>query len=216
VLRFSLELKCNICKNKKILHIGATDWPYTQEKLDSGNLLYAILDDVVESQIGIDLDQQTADFLNNKNYKNSKIEIFDMNKLSDFNTKVDIIIFGETIEHVVNPGIALENLKKAMHADTKLIITTPNAYALRNFINAIKGKEHQHFDHNVMFSYKTLVQLLGKCDLEVSDFIFTHLHEIEKIEGLNWKGRLDHKIQVFFAKRYPLLAPTIIVSAKLS
>jgi 2-polyprenyl-3-methyl-5-hydroxy-6-metoxy-1,4-benzoquinol methylase len=205
----------NTCKGKNILHIGAADWPYTQEKLDGGNLLYALLDNVVKSQVGIDLDKEAASLLNNKEFKNSRIEIFDMNKLNDFDVKVDVIIFGETIEHVVNPGTALENLKQVMGVNTELIITTPNAFALRNFINAIKGKEHQHFDHSVMFSYKTLVQLLGKCGLEVSDFIFTHLHDSENLNGLNWRGKIDHKIQVFFAKRYPLLAPAMVVKVKL-
>jgi D-alanyl-D-alanine carboxypeptidase len=48
----------NTCKGKNILHIGAADWPYTQEKLDGGNLLYALLDNVVKSQVGIDLDKE--------------------------------------------------------------------------------------------------------------------------------------------------------------
>lgn len=202
------------CKGKRVLHIGATDWPYTQEKLEQGNLLYSALDAVVASQIGIDLDEDSARVLNDLNFKNSHIEIFDMNKLNDFHATVDVIIFGETIEHVVNPGTALENLKQVMGNDTKLIITTPNAYALRNFINALKGKEHQHFDHSISFTYKTLTQLLGKCGFEVEDFIFTHLHDSENTSGLNWKGKIDHKIQVFLAKKYPLLAPAMVVKVK--
>ena len=203
------------CTGKSVLHIGATDWPHTEKKLSEGTLLYANLNEVVKSQVGIDLDKKTTDFLNDLNFKNSKVEIMDMNKIYDLNISVDIILFTETIEHVVNAGIALENLKKIMKTGTELIISTPNSYAVGNFFNAIKGREVQHPDHSLSFTHKTLLQLLHKCDLEVSEFLYTSLPKSkDSIDKLNWKGRVDWAVQKKLAKRFPVMAPTLLFVAK--
>ena len=45
----------------------------------------------------------------------------------DLNEKFDVIIAGDIIEHVSNQGLFLNNIKKHLKKDGKLIITTPNA-----------------------------------------------------------------------------------------
>ncbi len=50
----------------------------------------------------------------------------DMNELVGIDFVPDIIIFGETIEHVMNMKVIFDGLKKIMGKDTKLIISTPS------------------------------------------------------------------------------------------
>jgi len=40
--------------------------------------------------------------------------------------KFDIIVCGELIEHIENPGLMLDGIKRFMNDDRILIITTPN------------------------------------------------------------------------------------------
>jgi len=56
----------------------------------------------------------------------SEIVIGDMETYS-FNKEFDVIVAGDVIEHVKNQGLFLNNIKKHLKNDGKLIITTPNA-----------------------------------------------------------------------------------------
>jgi len=53
----------------------------------------------------------------------------------------------------MNLEIALTNLKKVMNENTLLIISTPNAFYIQNFVHAFFGFEYMHEDHKVLFSY---------------------------------------------------------------
>src|SRR6187549_2683007 len=46
------------CQDKRVLHIGFTDHPFTSERLASGELLHQRLKQVTSGLAGVDLDQQ--------------------------------------------------------------------------------------------------------------------------------------------------------------
>lgn len=204
-----------LCKEKKVLHIGPCDWPYTQEKIDRDILLYARIDDVCSEQLGLDIDQESIELLESKKYKKSRIIHHDMNEALDLDFIPDIIIFGETIEHLTNVGVAFDSLKKFMGPKTQMIISTPNAYAVNNFLNGFFGKEYQHPDHSVLFSQQTLTQMCNKNNLQV---LTTDFSVLDSALGrkLNLKGKvvgfITHKIGHIF----PMLAPTLLFTVQLS
>ncbi|MBO0181221.1 hypothetical protein J0682_30075, partial [Vibrio parahaemolyticus] len=73
----------------------------------------------------------------------------------------DVIVAGEIIEHLNNPGLFLSGVRRFMHRDSKLVITTINAYcAMRFFVYALRGRrginEFVHPDHVAYYSYSTL------------------------------------------------------------
>jgi len=204
----------NLVKEKKVLHIGATDWPYTEEKFNRGALLYVQLGPIVKEQLGIDLDADTIKFLEGKKIPNSRLIQLDMNKATDLNFDSDVIIFGETLEHLMNLEIALSNIKKNMNQSTQLMISVPNAVSFSSFVATLLGRENQHPDHSVAFTYKTLTQLLGKNDLEVIDFCFSFL-EPSAWNKLNWKGKVDYLIQKLMIKISPLFSPTLVCVVRL-
>ena len=86
------------CKDKAVLHLGATDAPYTKQKLEKDLLLHTHIQNVAKNVIGFDIDQDSIEFLSNKGIRN--IKYFDMNNLGDLNIDVDVIIFGEILEHL--------------------------------------------------------------------------------------------------------------------
>lgn len=196
------------CRNKRVLHIGPCDWPYTQKRLDENNLLYEKIDKVCEKQVGIDIDREGANFLNqSQSYPNSHIKIIDMNELHEFCEEVDVIIFGETLEHLTNAGVALNSLRELMQrTEAELIISVPNAYYIRNFIYAFFGKEYQHPDHSLAFTYKTLKQLLGKLNIEVCESYFSHLPAI----GMNLRGQIVFWVLYPFTTLSPMLASRLL------
>lgn len=204
----------NLCANKKVLHIGATDWPFTKERWERGDLLYLRIGETASSQLGIDLAQVESDFLNSKNVKNSKILVRDMNQLQELDFVPDVIIFGDTLEHLMNLETAISNLKKVMGKETALVITVPNALFFMNFVYALFKKEHQHPDHSVTFTFKTLTQLLAKNHLKVDDFYFTFLEISSDMKLLNYKGKIMHILVRIMTKFSPVFAETLMVVAK--
>ena len=200
------------CKGKKVLHLGATDWPYTKEKLDKDSLLFAKLDGIVKDQLGVDMDKEGMDFLNGKGFKNSRIIFANLDNLQNLDYKPDIVLFGETMEHLMNLENALGNIKKVMRADTELVLSVPNATNLPAFLFALFGHEHQHPDHKVAFTYKTITQLLVANGFELNDIKMTWL--IRYKEDLGWKGKLAYAIIFPVTRAFPLFAGNILVVAK--
>ena len=208
------EYILDLCKGKKVLHIGASDWPYTEQQLERGNLLYARIGEVASRQLGLDFDREASEFLNSKKIPNSEIIVADMNELQDLDFQPDVIVFGETMEHLMNLEVALSNMKRVMGDSTKLIISVPNAFHFINFVYAFFRREHQHPDHSVAFTYKTLTQLLGKNKLTVVDFRFTFLNSSSRLQHLNWKGKIMYFVERVIVRISPLFAETLLVVAE--
>ena len=169
-------------------------------------MLYLRIGETASSQLGIDLAQVESDFLNSKNVKNSKILVRDMNHLQELNFVPDVIIFGDTLVHLMNLETAISNLKKVMGKETALVITVPNALFFMNFVYALFKKEHQHPDHSVTFTFKTLTQLLAKNHLKVDDFYFTFLEISSDMKLLNYKGKIMHILVRIMTKFSPVFA----------
>ncbi len=194
----------NICRDKRVLHIGACDWPYTEEKFKKGELLHSKLSKVSNQVLGIDISTDSIKFLQDLGYQN--ITFFDMNDDQKLDFEPEIIIFGETIEHLTNLDNALSNLKKVMSANSELVISTPNAFYIMNFINSLRNVEKIHPDHKLMFSLQTLKNLLNSHSFIITDTTLTFLNRGKESR----KKKLFKKGISFF----PLLAETLVLRCK--
>jgi 2-polyprenyl-3-methyl-5-hydroxy-6-metoxy-1,4-benzoquinol methylase len=168
------------CQGKKVLHLGCTNYPYTSESLKNNDLLHFRLAEISGELYGFDFDQKGLDILSENGTKN--LYLADLEKLDevDLNETFDVIVAGEMIEHLSNVGLFLRGIKRFMHTETKLIITTINAYgALRFAIYALRGnggiKEFVHPDHVAYYSYSTLRLVISRENLEVKDFYFYNI-----------------------------------------
>lgn len=169
-------------KGKRVLHLGCTNAPYTQESIDNDTLLHSRLAEVAAELFGFDYDEKGLELLAQAGTKN--LFRTDLEKLDDvplFET-FDVIVAGEIIEHLSNPGLFLQGIKRFMNAETKLIITTINSYsALRFLIYFLRGKggsnEPVHPDHVAYYSYSTLGLVLQRAGLRISEFCFYDIGE---------------------------------------
>ncbi len=164
-------------EGKKVLHLGCTNWPYTKEAIENDMLLHFDLEKTAGELYGFDFDQEGLDVLTGAGGTN--LFRADLEKLDEvpLDTTFDVIIAGEMIEHLSNPGLFLTGIQRFMSTDTKLVITTINAYsALRFFVYAVRGKggtnEMVHPDHVAYYSYKTLSLMIDRAGLLVQDFMF--------------------------------------------
>ena len=149
-------------EGKTVLHLGCADYPFTEERVADGSWLHAKISAVAESCLGLDIDEDTVNFLRNRHgIKN--IMIGDAECLNTLAPKhFDLIVAGELIEHLNNPGLFLKTAGQVLAPKGKLIITTTNAYCLRRLVRIPFGYESIHPDHTCYFSHSTLCTLFER------------------------------------------------------
>ena len=74
----------------------------------------------------------------------------------------DVVIAGDIIEHLSNPGMMLDGIRDFCTASTILIITTPNAFGLPNYGRFLLRRFKEGEEHVLSFNATTLSQLLGR------------------------------------------------------
>ena len=147
------------CSGKNVLHLGCADWPFTETRLEDGTWLHSKLSVVADACVGVDLDHDAVLALREKHGIKNIIE-GNAERLDDLEVgKFDIVVAGEIIEHLNNPGLFLESAKKVLKPGGTLLITTTNAYCLRRFVRIPFGSESIHPDHTYYFSHVTLETL---------------------------------------------------------
>jgi 2-polyprenyl-3-methyl-5-hydroxy-6-metoxy-1,4-benzoquinol methylase len=153
------EVIIELCKSKSVLHVGAADSPFHEEKAKAGALLHQKLNSVNSDVLGVDVDEDAVNVL--KKYGVNNIQICDIiseNSLSD--TTFDLVLCCDVIEHVDEPGRLLEACARYLKPNGLLVVSTINATALKPASRAFFGREAVHPDHIFYFSFSTLCQLL--------------------------------------------------------
>lgn len=210
-----LEYVKSLCAGKKILHLGCTNWPYTQDAIDAGTLLHKDLVEVASEAYGFDFDQEGIDVLAAKGFSNLFRADLENLRDVDLDEQFDVIIAGEMIEHLNNPGKFLEGIKRFMSRETLLAITTVNAYSgMRFLVYGLRGRggdlEPVHPDHVAYYSYSTLKLLLERYGYELADFMFYDLGS----EHRPYNGRLRNFVNDVCVKIAPQWADGIIAVCK--
>jgi len=161
------------CQGKSVLHLGCADWPYTERRIRNGELLHARLARVCRKLIGVDLSAEGIRLLRSL-CPDWELHLADACQFEP-DDHVDLILASELIEHVEDPGKLLRSLARWAKPGTKLLVTTPNAYALKGTARALLGGEFCHPEHTVMFSTATLSQLLHRTGWAVGAVDYYHL-----------------------------------------
>lgn len=165
------EFLCELSRGKRILHLGATDYPVTESAVARGRFLHAHLTQVAEEVIGLDLAESAIEWLRS-DHQISNIRLGNIEKLEDYpQGPFDYVIAGEIFEHLYNPGLALTAAHRHMAGKGEIVITVPNAYSFKGFCRAALGYEWIHPDHVLHHSASTLTTLLQRHGFEPVQWI---------------------------------------------
>lgn len=74
----------------------------------------------------------------------------------------DLVVAGDIIEHLSNPGRMLDGIKRFCTADTQIVITTPNAFGAPNFLRYSVGQFREGAEHVMSFNQQNLSSLLQR------------------------------------------------------
>ena len=195
-----------MCTGKKVLHLGCANYPYTQDSIDNDMLLHFDLAKLSSELYGFDFDQPGIDILNSYGSKN--LYKVDLEKLGELPLEetFDVIVAGEMIEHLNNVGLFLDGIKRFMNRDTRLLLTTINAYCGMRFLYyGLRGKrgkqEPVHPDHVAYYSYSTLSVLLKRYSLTVDEFLFYDIGTEHRPHN-RWFLNAANDIFTFFAPQW--------------
>lgn len=154
--------------NQNVLHLGPIG------RIDPNTPIASLHREIIEvsnRSVGIDLDKKGIDIAKNEGIQNiiwGNVE--EMENIS-LNEKFTLIVAGEIIEHLSNPGNFLDGVKKFFSHDTEMIITTPNSFCFQRFIpTLILKKETVHPDHTCYYSYNTLANLLERHGFSIKEY----------------------------------------------
>ncbi len=154
-LRYILDA----CAGREVLHLGCADHPYTRERLADGSWLHGAIARVAARCVGVDAAAEALDWLRRTQGIENLIE-GDVEALDRLNAgRFDLVVAGEIIEHLANPGRFLATVPAVLKPGGRLLITTVNAFCLRRTLRIPFGAESVHPDHVCYFSHATLAAL---------------------------------------------------------
>jgi 2-polyprenyl-3-methyl-5-hydroxy-6-metoxy-1,4-benzoquinol methylase len=197
------------CENRSVLHLGCADWPLTAESLLDGTLLHLSLSKVSNRTFGLDSSEQGLSVLRAHGF--GDLIHWDVEKLDQLRMEspVEVIVAGEILEHLSNPGLCLDGISQFMRrARSTLIISVPNAFSIRHFASLmLRRTELVHSDHTAYYSFTTLSELLQRYDLQVRE-IYTYTEVSKKSSPLNRFAK--HVLNATVHRAFPQVAEGII------
>lgn len=201
-----------IAQNKTVLHLGCVGFADSDNKeriLLAKKSLHFTLTNI--SQVtGIDYCNEAIEYFKEHgvfdNVLHGNVEYLDDINLDRI---FDVIIAGDILEHLSNPGLMLEGIKRFSDNNTLLIITTPHSFGLLNYIRFILNKFREGNEHMMTFNLNNIENLLTR-----------HNYEVKSIDTCHQKHAKNNKLLFIFGKLFfsifPKFGGTLFIAARIN
>lgn len=132
-------------QDKNVLEIGPAELVGTVNKDKYERWIHRRISEKAKSLIGLEKNYEQVKALNDLGFNiiEGNAENF------HFKEKFDVIIAGELIEHLSNPGLFLDCAKENLKENGKLVLTTPNRYGILSIIGVLKNNEVPKYEKNI-------------------------------------------------------------------
>lgn len=155
------------CEGSDVLHLGCIG---NDQIIDSDQWLHSSIEDVSKSCLGMDINEEGIREMENRGYNAVVDDAQDFSIENDF----DVIVAGEIIEHLPNPGGLFESARDHLRSSGQLILTTPNPFALIRFMLYYSPiHEFDVFEEHVSwFDRVTLRQFASRYGFSETDYYY--------------------------------------------
>jgi SAM-dependent methyltransferase len=153
----------NYIEGKSVVDLGFVDQSRMTSKQSLGTWLHESVTRAARSAVGIDSDPEGVELARELGYDAYVADCEDQRELAELGLQpADVVVAGEIIEHLDQPGRFLEAVKVLLNEEGTLLITTPNACSMTNFVSGLMRRELVNPDHVGWYSWHTLQTLLGR------------------------------------------------------
>lgn len=168
------DLIGHFARGASVLHLGAVGETCEDTEVRvarAPDSLHAYLTGVSAACVGVDHDEPSVRLLTERGIFDNLI-CADVTKLTRDDIplpSVDVIVAGDTVEHLAEPGRLFEVARELSDPGTKLVVTTPNSLGLSMFLGNLRGRELEGGDHVCSFNAFTLGNLIERSGYQVEE-----------------------------------------------
>lgn len=203
------------CLNRNVLHlgfIGETDASLDQkvDAIQEEQTLHSHLLKVASTVAGIDRNERAIAMIRSKvGWDNLYAADVEHLERLDLKGTFDVVLFGNLVEHLSCPGLALNGIQRFMNEKSEMIISTPNTFALLSNIRFTLGRFREGDEHVTGYSKFTLQALLTR-----HGFKMTELFTCYDKPPVLWKQRVEFAVGVPFFKAMPERGGTLLAVSR--
>jgi 2-polyprenyl-3-methyl-5-hydroxy-6-metoxy-1,4-benzoquinol methylase len=144
-------------EGRTVLDVGAGSG------IDRPDWMHAAVAAGATEAVGVELDKKLAARARDRGYD---VIAADAQSL-DLGRTFQVVWAGELIEHLSCAGGFLDAARRHLEPDGRLVLTTPNAFAVSNFVYRIGGRPRLNKGHTCWYDETTLSQLLRRHGYDV-------------------------------------------------
>jgi len=160
-------IKTGILKNKRVLDVGCIGYPVGNIEYGGLTLIHQKVKRIAKKLVGLDINKKAIEKYRKEGFD---LRYQDLEKSFNLKEKFDVILANEIIEHLNNPGFFVDNMKKQLADNGKLVISTPNAQGVSFFFQRLLKKTVSGiavWDHTHWHSEETLKVLLARRGMRI-------------------------------------------------
>jgi SAM-dependent methyltransferase len=169
-----------LVRGRRVVDLGFVDEGQMGAKRGRGIWLHEVLAVEAISAVGVDADAAGVERARELGFAAYAGDVESRESLTALALDpAEIVVAGELIEHLDNPGEFLEAVKELVAPGGRLVLTTPNAHALTNVLGGLAGRELVNPDHVAWLSWRTIETLLGRHGWNVESLAYYRFPPVE-------------------------------------
>jgi SAM-dependent methyltransferase len=180
---------CRLAAGRRVIHVGFADAGFRGMQERNEAWLHAHLDRTAKELVGLDVDAEGVADARERGYEAYVADCCDPADLRRLDlAPADLVLAGEVIEHLDDPGGFLDGLHALVAPGGRLVVTTPNATGWLNPLAALVGYEINHPDHVATYTWRTLSNQMARHGWRAGEAA-TFTSEVKDLSGAGLKLR---------------------------
>jgi 2-polyprenyl-3-methyl-5-hydroxy-6-metoxy-1,4-benzoquinol methylase len=154
----------SLCRDKRCLDIG-TVGDVAHHLREPEKWLFARIGQVARLVVGLDIDPAALAAFRARGYRN--LVCADAERFA-FTRRFDVVVGGEIIEHLSNPGLFIRACRDHLADEGVLVLTTPNTFSVNLLLKGLLLADVRLFhEHTNAYTPGLLGELLSRAGLRI-------------------------------------------------
>lgn len=195
------DLIASLCTGRVVLDVGCIDHSVETALGLGDRWLHHRLKEVAQELVGLDILADEARRLGERGYD---IRVGDATNFHLGRT-FEVIVAGDLIEHLENPGLFLACAREHMDSSSRLIVTTPNPFNAELAARILfLGDIWFHEQHVTWIDPNVMWELADRCGLVVERFEWITTRFSQAFESPKLRARVVNRVLGAVMSRRPL------------